>query len=107
MKTSVQLSRKRTIEADKLFNVPWCIRRESLHQLVDEYTLGTVVAYWDDDDEEEEQEDACPYAITADGIALIPITGSLTREDSWWRRVTTYGRIEQMAAHAYANEAVK
>ena len=94
------------IEADRLFNKPWCIEEKYLKAMKDSRAeqLAIIVAYDPYDDDEDDQQDEPDYPITDDGIAMISVTGPLTKGMYW--RGTAYGEVMDWAKHAYTNPNV-
>jgi HK97 family phage prohead protease len=117
------------IDAAQLFNRPWFLTREALAQLVvtwqqqsdsvviDDYrpsparrladrarAAGLRLQNPSDDDDDENDEDK-PYPIDQSGIALIPVSGVLTRGGSWWG--TSYTEVREMCADAIEDPAVR
>lgn len=70
----------------------------------DAIQTGPLVLSGDDEDD-----DACPYEVTSDGIALISVGGTLVYKSSWLSAMsgmTAYASVQDAVAQAMSNPAV-
>lgn len=69
------------------------------------HLFGPPLSFWWDDDEDVETPD-CGYTVTAEGVAVIPIHGTLVdSEPSWWMNYLGYCSIPQIARAVAAADA--
>jgi capsid assembly protease len=101
MRFSKKVRKRRTIEASRLFDVPWLLAPAALQSLV--LSHQTAVARSEDDlYDDDEQEDA-NYPVV-DGLACIKISGVLTKNKYW--STTCYSDIGASISHALNNSSV-
>ena len=68
--------------------------------------FGPALSFWWDDDEDDGGTPDCGYTLTAEGIAVIPLHGTLVdSEPSWWMSYLGYCSIPQIARAVAAADA--
>jgi capsid assembly protease len=94
-----KIRRRRAIEAERLFNSPWAIKRSALAALIANHKM-----LGDDEDDFDEDEDE-KYSLMAGSIAVIPIKGALTKNSYWG--TTCYSAIAGMCGAALQDPSVR
>lgn len=106
MRPTPTLSERARAESDRaralfrsLLHEPVWSVREAAHAAAVVLSEGVeIVAYWDDD-----EDDAPWYEVTAEGVAVIPITGVLLDcEPTWWMNYMGASSIPQIGRMAQA-----
>jgi len=101
-----------------VFTRPWFISEAAGNALELDYSAylsgGFPKALWDDEDDDEDQDDDWPfdvpkYPTTDDGLACIPVRGTLVHSDYAfaYNFATSYSGIAAMCEHAMGSDQVK
>src|ERR1035438_898857 len=108
-----------SLSAEMVFTRPWFISESAGNSLEIEYLMylqsgGRPLTLWDDDEDDTEEDDNWPfdtpkYPITDDGLACIPVRGTLMHSDYAFAYsfATSYSGIAAMCAHAMGSDQVK